>query len=309
MADGNIFLDILAQLIAVYTRHHHIADNDVGHIITYHSQCFLAVGRRQHLFEVGLKYLFQKIRHFRMIVDNQYLVGRRVELLSRQSRLLNAIVTNQFVQIGSGLAHDFYLGMPYRQIKIESGPYVWIVVSPDLPSMLLNENLGIGKAYTGTVLLSLSLIKTGKQFSHIDLIQSASLVGNGNTHFVATDFQLGTDGDCRTLRTVLQSIRQQIAQYNLTLVLIETDFLYPWIKLKTYMHLFRLTLIGKILRYLLNPGIERIWLHMQLALAYLHLAHIEHHVNQCFHTLRLTIYGLQRQILLIFGSDSLQNTF
>ena len=48
---------------------------------------------------------------------------------------------------------------------------------------------------------------------------------------------------------------------------------------------------------------------MQFAFAYFHFAQVEHHVNQCFHALRLAIDGFQRLILLVVGANGFQYPF
>ena len=53
----------------------------------------------------------------------------------------------------------------------------------------------------------------------------------------------------------------------------------------------------EILRYMFDPFVERVRLYEQFAFSHFHLAHIEHHVDQILHSLRLPVNRFQRQVL------------
>ena len=123
------------------------------------------------------------------------------------------------------------------------------------------------------------------------------MVGNGDAYSFFFGKQFRSDGDFRVLRAVFQCIDQQITQNDFTFVLIETHYFDAWIEPVMNLYILCFPFADEILRYMFDPFVERVRLYEQFAFSHFHLAHIEHHVDQILHSLRLPVNRFQRQVL------------
>ena len=115
----------------------------------------------------------------------------------------------------------------------------------------------------------------------IAILQANAFVGNRYTHPLFP--QLGRDFYRRTFVAEFQRIHQQVRKHNLTLRLIERNFIDTLVGNKLQIYLLRLELFGKIIDYRLDPRVQRMRQQVQRLIPHLHATHIQHHVDDVAH--------------------------
>ena len=75
MADGNVFLDVLAHFETIHYRHHHIADYDVGTFAVGEFQPLLAILGREDILEILFENRTHETTEFDIVLNEQYRIS------------------------------------------------------------------------------------------------------------------------------------------------------------------------------------------------------------------------------------------
>jgi len=71
MTDADIFFYLPAKLIAIHSRHHYIAYDNVGLVLTNYFQSFLSIRGSIYLIEILAESAFDKIYQFFIVINYQ----------------------------------------------------------------------------------------------------------------------------------------------------------------------------------------------------------------------------------------------
>ena len=112
MADVNVFLDALTELVSVHAGHHDIAHDDVGLVFPGQLQSFFSVGGRHHLLEVLFQNFFQKLCHLGVVIGHENPVGGGIEICCGGGLRWDSVIGNQFIEIGFGRTDYFFACVP-----------------------------------------------------------------------------------------------------------------------------------------------------------------------------------------------------
>ena len=144
----NLVFDAPATFQSVHYGHHHIADNEIGHILDSQPHPLFTV-RGCNYVVVGPHQLTDKELNIPVIVDNE---DNGLVLIEGNVRIdyfkfgLDILLIDFLTDIDCSFGH-----MPYRQGHRENRAFVQRTVYGDAPPMQLYKCLGERQSYTGTL--------------------------------------------------------------------------------------------------------------------------------------------------------------